>query len=188
MPDPEQPHTLWLTLRQNAFTVNTYVSSRPSLLYTCQCLRKESFCVLGLFYVLCCTPLNPPQMHTYTLLLLSPWIFSSVTLFFFFVQPGKTRTYAERHLTPDPPATLRHRMPVWSLSESFMCSFYLYGQSCFSSFRTSPVQNSAQLFPPQLIWNRNRHTVSLRSMEYVAILSRLSSDFGKKKQKTTKKD
>lgn len=67
--------------------------------------------------------------------------------------------------------------------------FFLFVRSkLLSSFRTQPVQNGAQLSPPQLIWNRNRLTVSLRSMEYVAILSRISSDFENKKENNKKKD
>lgn len=42
----------------------THTSCRPSLLYTHQCLRKESFCVLGLFFedVQFC---NPPPPRTF---------------------------------------------------------------------------------------------------------------------------
>lgn len=86
----------------------THMTSRPSLLYTHQCLRKESFCVLSLsfVYVLCCT--SQPfchrctHKHTHTQhdtpLLLSPWTFpQSLTLFFFFfVSSWQTRICAER--------------------------------------------------------------------------------------------
>ena len=87
-------------------------------------------------------------------------------------------------------SAIRHRKPVWNLSWGFFLFFLFFflRSKLLSSFRTSPVQKSAQLFPPQLIWNSNRCTVSLRSMKHVAILSKLSSNFGKKdKQKHKKK-
>lgn len=68
----------------------THASSRPSLLYTRQCLRKESFCVLSLFfvYVQCCTTL-PSSLrctHTHTSAT-EPLNYASVTHFFF--RPGR---------------------------------------------------------------------------------------------------
>lgn len=85
----------------------THMTSRPSLLYTHQCLRKESFCVLSLsfVYVLCCT--SQPfchrctHKHTHTKRHTSatePLNFSSVThsFFFFFVSSWQTRICAER--------------------------------------------------------------------------------------------
>lgn len=80
LPNSEQTsHPVTHFLRQNAFTANT----RPSLLYTRQCLRKESFCVLGLFFVfvLCCTSSPLSQLHTHM------YTYTSATepLFFFLI-------------------------------------------------------------------------------------------------------
>lgn len=75
-----------------------------------------------------------------------------------------------------------------SLSESHVCVIFICTvKAAFIIYLVFlSVQNGAQLFPPQLIWNSNKHNISLRSMKYVAILSRLSSDF-EIKDKTTKK-
>lgn len=88
----------------------THMTSRPSLLYTHQCLRKESFCVLSLsfVYVLCCT--SQPfchrctHKHTHThntthLCYWAPELFLSHSLFFlfyFFFSSWQTRICAER--------------------------------------------------------------------------------------------
>lgn len=164
------------------------MTSRPSLLYTHQCLRKESFCVLSLsfVYVLCCT--SPPlcrctNKHTQndTPLLLSPSNFpQSLTLFFFHLF-----VLAEQDLCRETPPPF-HCDTGRSRGVSLSCTLYLF-QSCFYHLGHHLSVNSAQLFPPQLIWNSNRHIVSLRSMKHVAILSKLSSDFGKKNTKLKKK-
>lgn len=115
---------------------HTHISSRPSLLYTRQCLRKESFCVLGLFfvYVLCCTP-QPSYhrcTHTHTSATepLSFFFLQSLT----FVRPGRPGL-VQRDTDPDP-ATLRHRMPVWSLSWVVHVFFLFVRSKLLSSFRT----------------------------------------------------
>lgn len=90
--------------------------------------RNHFVCLACSLYMFCAAPPNPPvtDAHIHTLLLLSPWIFLQSLIF---VRPGRPGL-VQRDADPEP-AALRHRMPVWSLSESFMCSFYLYGQSCF---------------------------------------------------------
>ena len=168
---------------KNAFTVNTHVILDHHYCTHANVSGRNHFVCLACS-MFCAAP--PLTLHRCTHTHFCYWAPEFFFSHSFFVRPGQPRTMCGETPTLTP-TTLRHRMPVWSLSESFMCSFYLYGQKLLSSFRTLPVQNSAQLFPPQLIWNSNRHTVSLRSMEYVAILSRLSSDFGKKRKQQKKR-
>lgn len=148
VPDPEQPYALWLTLHQNAFTMNTRHVDHHYCTHTNthQCLRKESFCMLGLLfvYVLCCTP--EASNHRCTCTHTSATEPLNFCLFFFgfllsltFCSAWQTRTRAERR-RPWPLDPTQRRMPVWSLSEWFMCTFLFFSffvrSKLLSSFRT----------------------------------------------------
>lgn len=129
----------------------THTTSRPSLLYTHQCLRKESFCVLSLsfVYVLCCT--SQPfchrctHKHTHThktthLCYWAPELFLSHSLFFFFLfSPGRPG-FMQRAVNS---FSLRHRTLARSLSELF----FLFVSKLLLSFRTSPVRKQRTTFP-----------------------------------------
>lgn len=136
----------------------------------------------------CAAPFWPSssQMHMFThFCYWAPEISFNHSLLLVLAEPG----LVQRDTDPDPRHYNIGCQCGVSLNHMYVLFFYLYGQSCFHHlFRIFlSVQNSAQLFPPRLIWNSNRHNISLRSMKYVAILSRLSSDFEEKKDKTTKK-
>lgn len=65
-----------------------------------------------------------------------------------------------------------------SLSESHVCVIFICTvKAAFIIYLVFlSVQNGAQLFPPQLIWNSNKHNISLRSMKccnFVKIIKRL---------------
>lgn len=79
--DPEQPHALWLTLHQNAFIINTCYLDHRYCKRTNVSGRNHFVCLACYLYVYCDATPKPPitNAHVYTLLLLSPWIFSPIT-------------------------------------------------------------------------------------------------------------
>lgn len=131
MPDPEQPRALWLTLHQNAFTINTRHQDHHYCTHTNVSGRNHFVCLACYLYMFCAAPRKASD-HRCTCTLTSatePLSFSSVTHFCFGLAD---QDFMQRDADPVPlQKNYRHRMPVWSLSESFMCTFYLYGQSCF---------------------------------------------------------
>lgn len=133
-------------------TVHTPMSQEGIILFAWPVL-----CICSVLHLL--TLLSLMHTQTHTLLLLSPWIFNQLFLL----------DLADQNLCRDTNSdstVLRHRKPVRSLFELFF-SFVM--SKLLSSFRISPVKNSAQHFPPQLIWNSSRHAVSLKSMKSVAV-------------------
>lgn len=128
MPDPEQPCTLRLTLRQNAFTVNTRHLDHHYCTHANVSGRNHFVCLACSLYMFCAAPPGPPvtDAHIDTLLLLSPWIFLQSLIF---VRPGRPGL-VQRDTDSDPQRYDIGRQCGVSLSRSCVL-FYLYGQSCF---------------------------------------------------------
>lgn len=142
-------------------------------------------CICSVLHLLTLLSLMHPQTHTHTRLLLSPQTFHQSLIF---ARPGRPRTLCREREMPTLVPVLPCRNPVWSLFE--LLFFFLFVTSkLLSSFRISPVKNSAQRFPPQLIRSSSRHAVSLRSMKPVAIFfcQDYQAALGKKKTKKKSK-
>lgn len=123
----KQLHNPRLTLRQNVFTVKTRHLDHHYCTHANVSGRNHFVCLACSLYMFCAAPPNPPVIdaHTHTLLLLSPWCFSSVNHLFCF-------GLEDQDLCRETPTlTLQRHDTGCQCGVSQSCSFYLYGQSCF---------------------------------------------------------
>lgn len=107
--------------------------------------RNHFVCLACSLYMFCAALPNPPitDAHIHTPLLLSPWVF-------FFFNHSLLLGLADQDLCRETLTLTLQRYDIGCQCgvslESFMCSFYLYGQSCFHHLGLN-LSRTAHNFP-----------------------------------------